>query len=429
MLSSTNTNWTRTTILICSVVLLASILDHYMLSTVYVYEGSAICDYINNSSRKTTNTLQTCDSASIVKSSLPKLQLNKFESSYMLVDRYNIVHRLVNISNIGYVFGYNTNHLLEKGTNQDGKNFITLKIYRPLLTHSDPTSIANLLKAKVDSHQFEIRTQMKTVSINTFQHMWRHSNDLQANADTFTTVLSELKDDIHRFLDSFQLYHLCGRPYHRIYLLTGVPGGGKTSAVRMVAALSDRQIYNINLADKEMSDSMFIDAVSSIPGGQIILLDEFDSTLIRNTSLETGTNTNYTYKPHEYGITTSTFLSFLDGTNTPNNSIIFIITNDMKQITDHFTDHVLNAVERRLSNHFHFGKLSTTESIEYVRAYASQYEFPETTVSNVIQKLKNMDNETADGHLFTLGEILEIMFTVMSHTIQQYESPTIMYTV
>src|SRR5262249_3178489 len=84
----------------------------------------------------------------------------------------------------------------------------------------------------------------------------------------------DLLEDVARFQRSKQRYQDLGVPYHRGYLLHGLPGSGKTSLVSALAAHFGLSIYVINLG--EFNDRTLMSAVNQVPANSVLLFDDID---------------------------------------------------------------------------------------------------------------------------------------------------------
>jgi len=94
-------------------------------------------------------------------------------------------------------------------------------------------------------------------------------------------ILQQLIEDINDFKDektkSFYLKN--GYSYCRTFLLHGPPGTGKSSTVRAIASYFDMDIYSLNLANKELSDTTLEELFASLPSGVLLLLEDIDAVV------------------------------------------------------------------------------------------------------------------------------------------------------
>lgn len=91
-------------------------------------------------------------------------------------------------------------------------------------------------------------------------------------------LYERLQADVDDFLASRAWYEGMGVPWKRGYLLHGPPGNGKSSLVIALATALDASIYHLNLANGELSDDKLAEAIAGVPRGQIVLIEEIDTT-------------------------------------------------------------------------------------------------------------------------------------------------------
>lgn len=127
----------------------------------------------------------------------------------------------------------------------------------------------------------------------------------------------DLLQDAKRFLKEQGIYDRAGRPYKRVYCLFGPPGTGKTSTVMAVASElgKDLAIFNVD----SLRDDTFIDLLSNLPTGSVIMFEDVDS-MFKQRESKTG------------GMTFSTLLNALDGILHPRGALIFLTTNHLDRL-------------------------------------------------------------------------------------------------
>ena len=132
-------------------------------------------------------------------------------------------------------------------------------------------------------------------------------------------IENDLLADAKLFLKSSSVYERFGRPYKRVYCLHGPPGTGKTSVVTALASElgKDLAIFNVD----SLRDDTFVELVSDMPTGAILLFEDIDSLFKKRAS-----------KKDESGMTFSTLLNSLDGVLHPRGSLIFMTTNHIEEL-------------------------------------------------------------------------------------------------
>ena len=149
--------------------------------------------------------------------------------------------------------------------------------------------------------------------------MWEwYSATTIRGRDTQSVILEDdymqrLVDDIQEFFSSESWYVERGIPYQRGYLLYGLPGNGKTSAIISLATYFNKDIGIINLGAEKMSDDCLVDLMSQVPSNTIILFEDIDC-LVDQRDTKTG-------------VTFSGLLNALDGVGASHGQVVFMTTN------------------------------------------------------------------------------------------------------
>lgn len=135
-------------------------------------------------------------------------------------------------------------------------------------------------------------------------------------------LMESILDDISTFLSSRDLYERAGIPYHRGYLLSGPPGGGKSSIARAIAARFNLDLWYVPLGDIP-DDANLLQLIASINTGGVLLLEDVDVFNAATTRTETTT------KPEA---SLSGVLNALDGVATPPGLIKIATTNHRERL-------------------------------------------------------------------------------------------------
>jgi chaperone BCS1 len=124
------------------------------------------------------------------------------------------------------------------------------------------------------------------------------------------------KDQIVNCIDNFitnkSRYIQFGRTYKTSFLLTGVPGSGKSSIAKAVALKYNRRIYVLNFT-KTLTDESLIGLFSEINNDSILLLEDIDAYFIDR-------------KAQDVNVSFSVLINCLDGVLSKGDGLIIFIT-------------------------------------------------------------------------------------------------------
>lgn len=156
----------------------------------------------------------------------------------------------------------------------------------------------------------------------------------------------DLLNDIKHFLseETELKYRRIGRPYHRNYLLEGIPGTGKTSLIYSLASELNMSIAIINFT-VELNDTKFMRAIQRLPEKSILVLEDIDHLFIERKKNDDCKN----------AVTFSGILNALDGFVSQDKLITFLTTNHKC--------HLDNALIRpgRIAKQYHFDYATKTQ--------------------------------------------------------------------
>jgi chaperone BCS1 len=130
-------------------------------------------------------------------------------------------------------------------------------------------------------------------------------------------MVENILGDIQTFFDSRAFYSRMGVPYRRGYLFHGVPGSGKTTLTRRIAAHFAMSICVLSLSRRSFYDNDLADAFSKTPRRALILIEDIDSAFKNDAS---GTS-----KKSKCSL--SALLNAIDGVTSPVGTILIITTN------------------------------------------------------------------------------------------------------
>ncbi len=167
------------------------------------------------------------------------------------------------------------------------------------------------------------------------------------------------RDEMDFFLNNREDYLRIGLPWKVAMVLHGIPGSGKTSIIRALAA--EYKLRLCILPIHQMSDSSFSKALMSAPQKSIIAIEDFDSaraTNARSNVTKTAKSSNNTPSDPNgdvvaettatkgkdeakeaiaewaEGLTLSTILNALDGIASLDGIVIMMTTNCIEKIDD-----------------------------------------------------------------------------------------------
>ncbi|HEY0155473.1 MAG TPA: AAA family ATPase [Longimicrobium sp.] len=168
--------------------------------------------------------------------------------------------------------------------------------------------------------------------------------------------LERLVADATEFLAAESWYSERGIPWRRAYLLEGLPGAGKTSAIGALAGHLGMDLYICGLAGKEMDDNRLVSGLLNVPARSIILLEDVDC-------VASGRDMQ-----GESGVTFAGLLNALDGVASRPGVLTFLTTNHVEKLDP--------ALVRpgRVDTRLHFGA-ATREQL--VRMFLHFYGKPE----------------------------------------------------
>lgn len=134
----------------------------------------------------------------------------------------------------------------------------------------------------------------------------------------------EIKNSLLNHIDSFnknkERYLKFGRIYKLCFLLTGVPGSGKSSLIKAVAMKYNRPIYVITLS-KKLDDDALADLFSDVKENSIIVLEDIDAFFIDRHA-------------QDINISFSAILNMFDGLFSPGNGCILFMTGNNPERLD-----------------------------------------------------------------------------------------------
>lgn len=129
-----------------------------------------------------------------------------------------------------------------------------------------------------------------------------------------------LANDLKQFRAAEEWYHDVGLPYRRGYLLHGIAGSGKTTAVIALAGDFNLNVCVLSLAS--LTDETLLEAVRSMPSDSLLLLEDIDCAW---SERKNGDGKSLTF---------SGLLNVLDGAATPEGRVTFMTTNHKDKLDE-----------------------------------------------------------------------------------------------
>lgn len=176
-----------------------------------------------------------------------------------------------------------------------------------------------------EAYNFNKKKERTKISVQTFDRIggWRNISELPGRPmDSIYIDAKEkqrLLSDLDNFIKDEDDYIRLGIPYKRCYLFQGNPGSGKSSLIFAIATLLKRDINIFNFST-EVSDPVFISAVSQLSADRLLVFEDIDSLFNRRSP----TDTNQ--------VSFSTVLNVLDGVCRKDKMLVFITTNHIRDL-------------------------------------------------------------------------------------------------
>lgn len=183
-----------------------------------------------------------------------------------------------------------------------------------------------------------IQKQQIKIYFSRSKGYWEHFNNIYAQPIDKIYMDEAVKKSIIQKIDSFieskQRYITYGRSYKLNFLLTGVPGAGKTSTVKAIALKYDRPVYVLSFT-KDLTDETLVSLMAEVKDNSIILLEDIDAFFVDRESKK---DTNVSF---------SALLNIMDGTMMKGNgTMMFLTANNPERLDPALTragriDHII----------------------------------------------------------------------------------------
>lgn len=207
-------------------------------------------------------------------------------------------------------------HYREEGTQPVLSHVQDITYFKRLRVSHPDLQILKAFVTKALSYKKKAEAQKVPIFNSTAKGYFDNYGDVYAQDITRIYIPNELKtrviSQIDRFIADKDRYIKFGRTYKTSFLLTGVPGAGKSSFVKAIALKYKRSIYMLNFT-KNMTDESFIELMSGMKDDSILLIEDVDSFFMDRQA-------------QNISISFSALLNVMDGVLGKGNGLITFIT-------------------------------------------------------------------------------------------------------
>lgn len=192
--------------------------------------------------------------------------------------------------------------------------------------------LKNFLKSCYDNEKKVDRNLTGIFVVNEYGEWFLHNKIPPRSLDSIyinEKFKNKILDDINNFLKSEDDYNKFGIPYKRTYLLTGIPGSGKTSLVKAICKHFNYSLSILSVS-KKFDNSSLLHSIKELEDNTILLIEDVDSLFEKREA--TSDNPSITF---------SNLINVLDGVLYRHATIIFLTTNHPEKL-----DHALLRIGR-----------------------------------------------------------------------------------
>ena len=258
----------------------------------------------------------------------------------------------INEKEFDFTFNGSVIHFKIIESSEFKKNFDYFFRYSELIIENESLEIIKKFISEANEY---IEKNIHTFNQNTINiytcccRFWKKESELTLRSLDTTYIPNKVKEDILKDITFFndqntiKRYSELNICHKRIYMFYGPPGCGKTTFIKSLASHFKRNLAYLTI-DREMDDRDLKKCIQNIPKNSFFCLEDIDSLFIENSR-----------KSDNNSLTFSGFINILDGISTPEDTIIFMTTNNLT-VLEH-------AVIRRI-NYFVKFTYATKEQVQ-----------------------------------------------------------------
>lgn len=242
---------------------------------------------------------------------------------------------------------------------------------------------------------------------------WKFCNGFKRRSlDTLYLPEKHKSFVIHEIQNFFNLdksiYVNLSIPERKIFLFWGIPGSGKTTFIRAIASHFNKHIAIVKNAHN-MDDTSLENMLEELPTNSVVLFEDIDSLFIGRINVA---NTNLTF---------SGLLNFLDGIIDYNKLLIFITTNNIKDIDI--------ALRRRIDVFLEFSYIKKTELKQmFYKFFNDQYSVDDFLTKITKEVTPNALEKYFTKCIFDKSSPLDNIQSLYSYIELTKDSDSLMYT-
>lgn len=190
------------------------------------------------------------------------------------------------------------------------------RYYRRLTIQHPNRALLQAFVATALTYKPAVPAHTIKVHSSTGKGYWDYRDTMCAQDLKHIFIPQQVKDTIIKHIDIFnnskQRYVDFGKQHKLGFLLTGVPGSGKTSLVKAIALKYSRPVYILNFT-KSMTDERLIELINDIKDESILLIEDIDACFFER-------------KAQDINVSFSALINVLDGVLAKGDGLIVFMT-------------------------------------------------------------------------------------------------------